>query len=60
MSWLATDKQHVKYAICSVSLHKQHMFTNPLYAITFSLRKGQLEKRKKIDILRNAYMSRQC
>jgi CRP-like cAMP-binding protein len=28
-----TDKQHIKYAICSVALHKQHMFTNPLYDI---------------------------
>ncbi len=36
MGCLATDKQHVKYAICSVALHKQHMFTNTLYEIAFT------------------------
>ena len=30
---LATDAQHAQYAICSATLHKQHMWAEPLCEI---------------------------
>ena len=39
---LATDAQHAQYAICSATLHKQHMWAEPLVRKSATFRRPGL------------------